>query len=314
MDFVGLDMKKIEFEASPVFDKQMDTFFERKEAKLLKAEEDGFEPQDGGTVTDIVIGDLFEIGHHRLLCGDSTDSDAVAKLMNGEKADMYLTDAPYGVSYADKNKFLNSIDNGNRVEKEIQNDHETVTDMYQFWRNVATTAILFINDVSTYYWFSCDGDKMMMMMMALKDSGFAVKHELIWVKNNHVLGRTDYAYKHEPIIYGWKIGGTHKYYGEFCTSVFEYPKPLKNDLHPTMKPIELLEKLITNSSLESNIVLDSFLGSGSTMVASHQLNRKCYGMELEPKYCQVIVDRMRKLDTTIEIKRNGTLYTKQDGI
>jgi DNA modification methylase len=148
-------------------------------------------------------------------------------------------------------------------------------------------------------------------MLALNDGGWQIKHELIWVKNNHVLGRTDYAYKHEPIIYGWKQNGTHKYYGGFQTSIFDFPKPTKNDLHPTMKPIELLSKLIKNSSQEKEIVLDVFLGSGSTMIASHQLKRKCYGCELDPKYVDVCVKRMLSLDKTLTVKRNGIDVTDE---
>jgi DNA modification methylase len=230
--------------------------------------------------------------------------------MGGELADLWLTDAPYGVSYADKNAFLNNLDNGKRVQVEIENDHKPIKEMYEFWKNVCTCALLAIKDISSYYWFAPQGGDKMMMMMALNDSDFAVKHELIWVKNNHVLGRTDYAYKHEPIIYGWKKKGTHKFYGDFCTSVLEYAKPIKNDLHPTMKPIELLCKLIENSSLKGHLILDTFLGSGSTMVAAHQLNRKCYGMELDPKYCQVIIDRMQKLDPNLKVIINGQPYAK----
>ncbi len=137
------------------------------------------------------------------------------------------------------------------------------------------------------------GDQMMMMMMMM-ESGIEPKHELIWLKNNHVLGRTDYAYKHEPILYAWKKGG-HKFYGEFQTSVLEFSRPQKNDLHPTMKPVSLISKLIMNSSITNQIIYDPFLGSGTTLIAAEQLGRKCYGMEISPQYCDVIVKRWETL-------------------
>ena len=147
-----------------------------------------------------------------------------------------------------------------------------------------------------------------MMMMMMIDRVFSLKHCLIWIKNNHVLGRSDYNYKHEPVLYGWKKKGTHEFFGGFQTSVFEFPKPQKNDLHPTMKPVALIARLIENSTRKRALVLDSFLGSGTTMVAAHQLGRKCFGLELEPKYCQVILNRMLKLDPTLVVKKNGHPY------
>lgn len=148
----------------------------------------------------------------------------------------------------------------------------------------------------------------MMMMMSLSDAGWKVRHELIWVKNNHVLGRCDYNYKHEPILYGWKQDGTHKFFGGFQTSVLEFDKPQKSDQHPTTKPVDLIGRLIENSTEPDNLILDTFLGSGTTMVAAHQLHRRCYGLEIDPKYCQVIIDRMHKLDPSLPITINGKPY------
>jgi DNA modification methylase len=273
-----------------------------------EAIEDGYEIPDE-IETDIQLGDLFEIGEHRLLCGDSTDSDAVAKLMNGEKADMVFTDPPYGVSYADKNRYLNSISPGNRIQIPIENDHMTLDDTKSFILLAFKQIKLILAKRSSYYITAPQGgDLLLMMMMMMNDAGLPLRHCLIWAKNNHVLGRTDYNYKHEPILYGWD--NVHDFYGkgEFQFSVWNIDKPLKNDLHPTMKPVKLIENALLNSTIEGMIVVDIFLGSGSTMVAAHQLKRKCYGMEIDPKYCQVIVDRMRKLDPSIEIKRNGEHY------
>jgi len=136
-----------------------------------------------------------------------------------------------------------------------------------------------------------------MMMMMMMGAGIEPRHELIWLKNNHVLGRTDYAYKHEPILYAWKEGG-HKFYGDFQTSVIEVNKPSKSDLHPTMKPVELIVRLIENSSQLREIVYDLFTGSGTTLVACEQTGRIGYGMEIEPKYCAVTLQRLSDMGLT----------------
>jgi DNA modification methylase len=151
------------------------------------------------------------------------------------------------------------------------------------------------------------GELGLMMMMMMMESGLKVRHVLMWYKNapTFSMGRLDYEYQHEPILLTWNK--THKYYGkgEHRTSVWKVDKPRANKEHPTMKPVKLVENALLNNSLEGDLIGDFYLGSGTTMVASHQLNRKCYGMEIDPKYCQVILDRMRKLDPNIEIKKNG---------
>ena len=147
---------------------------------------------------------------------------------------------------------------------------------------------------------------------AFLDGGFKLSQQLIWKKSSLVMGRKDYQSMHEPILYGWNEGEAHSWYSDRKqTTILEFDKPSRNGEHPTMKPIAILEYLIKNSSKIGDLIGDGFLGSGSTMVACEQLNRICYGMELDPKYCQVIVDRMLKLDPTIEIKRNGQPYKKQ---
>lgn len=273
----------------------------------LVASEDGFEHPDADKVeTDIVSGDLIEIGEHRLMCGDSTNINDVEELMGGEMADMVFTDPPYGVSYADKNKYLNSISRGDRIQKPIENDHMSIDDTSEFLYEAFVNMKLYLAKKSSYYITAPQGgDLLMMMMMMMQKAEIPLRHMIIWVKNNHVLGRTDYNYKHEPILFGWV--DTHNFYGggPYRFSTWEVNKPLKNDLHPTMKPVELIANALMNSTLKEDRVLDVFLGSGSTMVACHQLGRKCYGMELDPKYCQVIVDRMKKLDPNLIIKCNG---------
>lgn len=203
------------------------------------------------------------------MCGDSTDLACVERLMGGDKADMVFTDPPYGVSYADNN---------------------------EFWFTVLSNVHIATSNQASYYICSPQGGDLMMMMMSIIRAGWQLKHMLIWVKNNHVLGRCDYNYKHEPILYGWKEDGTHEFVGggRCKTSVWDFNKPLKNDLHPTMKPIELCEEAILNSSRQGQITLDPFLGSGSTLIAAEKTSRKCYGMEIDPHYCDVILTRWEK--------------------
>lgn len=244
-------------------------------------------------------GDLWIIpsksGHgvHRLLCGDSTIEADVLRVMGGEKADCIVTDPPYGVSYADKNKFLNTISRGNHIQTEIENDHLNIEDISKVWEKVFTNLYLVARDGCVLYSFAPQGGDQMMMMMMMQ-AHFPVRHELIWLKNNHVLGRVDYAYKHEPILYAWKNTG-HKFYGDFQTSILEFPKPQKADLHPTMKPVDLVAKLIANSSTSDEIILDPFLGSGTTLVACEQTERQGRGIEISEKYCAVVLQRLTDL-------------------
>jgi len=240
------------------------------------------------------LGDIYQLGDHRLMCGDSTKEEDVEKLMDGTKADMVFTDPPYGVSYTEKNEFLNSIGGGDRLTYAIENDDKTPEDMYEFWVTCFTNLEKFTtNEMSYYITAPQGGDLLLLLLQAIRDSGFALKHQLVWNKNNHVLGRCDYNYKHEPIIFGWKIKGKHKFYGKghFKTSVWDIDKPISSKLHPTMKPIELISETLLNSSAEKDKVIDLFGGSGSTLIACEQLNRKCYMMELDPHYVDVIIKR-----------------------
>lgn len=239
-------------------------------------------------------GDVWILGRHRLVCGDSRLAETHALLMNGSQLGLIVTDPPYGVAYADKNAWLNEYDEGNRVQTPIENDHGTVEDTANgLWKPVFQA----LHDVAApgcvvYSFAPQGGDQMMMMMMM--HPVFPVRHELIWVKNNHVLGRADYQYKHEPILYAWKRGG-HKFYGGFQTSLLEYSRPQKSDLHPTMKPVALVAKLLENSSTNDDLVGDPFLGSGTTLIAAEQLGRTCFGIELSPAYCDVVVQRWEQL-------------------
>jgi DNA modification methylase len=256
----------------------------------LEAVEDDFDeepPEEPITV----LGDLYEIGEHRLLCGDSTDSDQVEKLMNGSKADMVFTDPPYGIGYESKGR-------------KIQND-ERRDDFEKFLLDVFTTLDLFIKEGCPIYAASPIGLEQSKYVNAWL---WKYQSAIVWKKPSLNLSRFDYHPIHEIIHYGWKEGAAHKWYGDRKqTSVFEFEKTKNNKEHPTMKPIGLVEYFMNNSSVKKDIIIDVFIGSGSTMVASHQLKRKCYGMELDPKYCDVIVKRMIKLDPTLTIKRNGQL-------
>ena len=270
------------------------------DANVLEAEEDDFAVPEGGTETDIVLGDLFEIGEHRLLCGDSTDSDQVAKLMNGEKADMCHTDPPYNINY----------EGGSKKREKIANDK--LDDFPQFLYDVYTTISTALKKGGAIYVWHASTETHNFIQQFL-NAGFLFKSYIVWNKNNSTFGRSDYHWKHEPCIYGWLDGASHSWHGDRKqTTVWDIDRPSRSEEHPTMKPIPLCSKPLENSSKQDDIILDVFLGSGSTMVASHQLKRKCYGMELDPKYCQVIIDRMQKLDPTLEIKRNGQSYIKTE--
>lgn len=243
-------------------------------------------------------GEIWRLGEHRLMCGDSTLSDDVAKLMDGKLADVVFTDPPYGVSYADKNEFLNSLGTGHRLTKRIENDSHKPEEMYGFWCKAFKNLYDFTKDCMAYYVTAPQGgDLLLLQLQSLRDSGFMLKHQLIWNKNNHVLGRCDYNYKHEPIIYGWKIDKTHHFYGKskFKTSVWDIPKPLKSDLHPTMKPVELVTSCLLDASEKGQVVLDLFGGSGTTLIAAEETERHARLMEFDPHYCDVIIARWEKL-------------------
>lgn len=270
------------------------------EAEVLEAEEDGFEIPDE-IQTDIVLGDLFEIGWHRLLCGDSTQTDAFEKLMQGELADMVVTDPPYNVSY----------EGGTKEKLTIKNDSMSNDDFYQFLYDFYTALSTAVKKGGAIYVWHASSE-IINFAKAMVDAGWLLKQQLIWVKNSMVIGRQDYQWKHEPCLYGWLDGGSHKWYSDRKqTTVINFDKPKRNGEHPTMKPVGLFGYLITNSSKAGDIVMDAFGGSGTTMVACEQLNRKARVIEFDPKYCQVIIDRMIKLNPNILIKKNGKIINNE---
>ncbi len=251
-------------------------------------------------------GDLWELNGHKVFCGDSSKIES--HNMFDRNYDMVFTDPPYGVSIGDKNRFLN--DHGRqhkRIIENIENDNIGKDDLYNILISAFKNIKEKLSDYNTV--FMCapqGGDLGLMMMTMLHDAGIPCRHMIIWKKNSPTfsMGRLDYDYKHEPILMTWY--NRHKFYGagEQKTSVWEYDKPLKCDLHPTMKPVELIVNAIMNNSKNGDIIHDSFLGSGSTLIACEKTGRICYGIELDEHYCDVIVIRWLNwlIDNKKEVK------------
>lgn len=262
----------------------------------VEAKEDDYEIPDE-IETDIVEGDIFDIGQHRLLCGSSTQTDTWKRLMGDELADLVITDPPYNVAYT----------GGTKDALTMKNDSMADGDFYQFLYDFYTALGSYTKAGGAWYVWHADSEGAN-FRKAMADAGIMVKQCLIWVKNSMVMGRQDYQWKHEPCLYGWKEGAAHSWYSDRKqTTVLNFERPQRNAEHPTMKPIPLIAYQIGNSSKAGDIVCDGFGGSGTTMVASEQMNRRCRMMELDPKYCQVIVDRMKTLDPTLLVKKNGIL-------
>jgi DNA modification methylase len=254
----------------------------------LEAEEDDYTEPDNMQV-DVILGDLIEIGEHRLLCGDSTNSDQIAKLMNGQKADMVFTDPPYNIDYQGvKDK-----------RDKIANDKMSDEDFINFLYNS-------LNINTETFYVCCSWQYNHLFRRALELLNKPVKSFIVWNKVNPAQHLDKYFKQHEIILYYGKFGGEKTLRGD----VWEVKRE-RNTVHPTMKPISLIEMALKDNK-DKNYIYDAFLGSGSTMVAAHQLKRKCYGMELDPKYCQVIIDRMLKLDPDLKIKINSKEYIKRE--
>lgn len=230
-------------------------------------------------------GDIWILGNHRLMCGDSTHKDDIMRLMNNQDADMLLTDPPYNVDYVGKTA----------EALKIKNDNMDDNQFYEFLRKVFENMYIVTKEGASIYVFHADTEGIN-FRKAFKDAGFKLAECLIWKKDCFVMGRQDYQWQHEPVLYGWKEGKAHYFINDRTQStILEFDRPKQSTLHPTMKPIDLIAKLIKNSSKENDIILDLFGGSGSTIIAAEQLNRCCYTMELDPKYCDVIVKRWETL-------------------
>ena len=230
-------------------------------------------------------GKIYQLGQHRLLCGDATDAEAITRLVGNEPIDMIFTDPPYNVAYVGKTKDALTI----------QNDKQTDGDFYQFLLDAYKAMTAVLRPGGSIYVCHADWEGMN-FRKAFLDAGLLLKQCIIWNKNTMVLGRQDYQWKHEPILYGWKPGDSHYFVNERNhTTVWDVDKPSRSEDHPTMKPVELIKIAIHNSSKIGDKVLDTFGGSGSTLSAAHIMGRVCYTSELDPVYADVIRKRYAKL-------------------
>lgn len=282
---------------------EIDELFNNLHDKDVK--EDDFDVD--GALTDAPIsqqGDIWLLGRHRLVCGDSTLSQTYDKLMDGKKANLVVTDPPYNVSYEGK-------------AGTIQNDSMKQDQFYEFLFQAFSRMQENMADDAAIYVFHADTEGLN-FRKAFKEAGMYLSGVCVWAKQSMVLGRSDYQWQHEPILYGWKKQGKHKWYGDRKqTTIWHFDRPAKNELHPTMKPIALCAYPIQNSSLTNCIVLDPFGGSGSSLMACEQTGRICHTIELDEKFVDVIVKRYAEQVGTpsdIYLIREGIKHTYQEMI
>ncbi len=241
-------------------------------------------------------GDLYILGDHRLLCGDCLRGDEVARLMNGRKADCCVTDPPYNVAYV----------GATEDELSIRNDEMSNDDFLMFIRQSFTRMHDVMKPGAAIYVFHADGEGAN-FRIGFKQAGFKFAQCLIWVKNQFTIGRQDYQWQHEPILYGWKPGAAHTWLSDRRqATVWNFDKPKRNAVHPTMKPVALIAYPIRNSCPRRGIVVDFFVGSGSTIMAAQQTDRVCYAMEIDPKYCDIIVERFKHMFPNVPIQHIPT--------
>lgn len=279
------ELLKVEIEALQAedFDLSLTGFDEKELAGFFdtsdNAKEDDFDVDtELGKPPVTKTGDLWLLGNHRLLCGDSTKEESYALLMNGKKANLVVTDPPYNVNYQG-------------TAGKIKNDNLENEKFYQFLFDAFTCMEKAMADDASIYVFHADTEGLN-FRKAFADAGFYLSGTCIWKKQSLVLGRSPYQWQHEPCLFGWKKNGKHQWYSDRKqTTIWEFDKPKKNGDHPTMKPVPLLAYPIKNSSMSNCIVLDSFGGSGSTLIACEQTGRICHTIELDEKYCDVIVKR-----------------------
>ena len=241
-------------------------------------------------------GQLWQAGPHRLVCGDSRERHNLERLYSGEAFRLIVTDPPYGVNYAAKNAYLNCSDRGNRIQKPIENDLLKADEVRALFESSLKQALAFALPGAACYATVPSGSLLPYFVAGFEGAGLSFKHLLVWVKQHFVIGMSDYHYRHEAILFGWRENGPH-YFVEDRTqdSVFEVDRPTVSDLHPTTKPIALLARMVKNSSRAGDAVYDPFCGSGSTLVASHQLDRVAYGCEIDPEYLAVALERLSVL-------------------
>ena len=298
-----LDLLKIEL--SELRDEEFDlseTGFDEDELNDLLAEavaegltdEDAIPEPPEEPITK--LGDIWILGKHRLMCGDSTSIDHLEKLCNGRQVDMWLTDPPYNVAYEGKTKDALTI----------KNDSMSDDTFRQFLRDAYTAADAVMKAGAVFYIWHADSEGYN-FRGAAQDAGWKVRQCLIWKKSTMVMGRQDYHWKHEPCLYGWKEGAGHLWAADRKqTTILEFDKPSRNGEHPTMKPVALFEYQMLNNTKGGDIVLDSFGGSGTTLVAAEKNGRVAYLMELDPKYCDVIVKRWEQFTGKKARLENGS--------
>ena len=278
------DIEKSDFDVTLTgFDlTEIDELFSKSDDK--EGKDDGYDVTKALEEASFVNqGDVWILGKHRLLCGDATNPEDVANLMNGQKANSILTDPPYNVGFESAN--------GLKIKNDKQDSEKFYNFLLSSFKNMASS----LADGGSAYIFHADTEGLN-FRKAFIDAGFHLSGVCIWEKNSFVMGRSPYQWGHEPILYGWLKTGKHKWYaGRAESTIWRYDKPKKNADHPTMKPIPLLCYPIKNSSAVNSIVLDTFGGSGSTLIACQQMDRICYTMELDPKYASVIIRRYIEL-------------------
>lgn len=282
------DMLRVEFAELQDLGFDLDlTGFDSKELDALLAE-----PLEAGLTDDDAVpdapaepttkpGDLWQLGRHRLLCGDATSIDALERLCDGQLVDLWLTDPPYNVAYEGKTKDALTI----------QNDAMSDGDFRAFLRDAYVAADTVMKPGAVFYIWHADSEGYN-FRGAAQDAGWQVRQCLIWKKQNMVMGRQDYHWKHEPCLYGWKDGAAHLWASDRKqTTILEFDRPSRSSDHPTMKPVELFEYQLLNNTKGRDLVLDSFGGSGTTAIACEKTGREARLMELDPKYCDVIIKR-----------------------
>jgi len=324
-----LELSKLDFDISLTGFELDDFNFEQED---IEFQEDDYDVESHlPELAKAKLGDIYQLGNHRLMCGDSTNPDDIDQLTEGVEMDLCVTDPPYNVNYGSINEtgYGKERNNGNTILNDNMDDMSFHNFLYDFY----TQMLRVLKPTGAYYIFHSDSEGLN-FRSALVEAGGVVKQNLIWVKNALVLGRQDYQWKHEPCLYGWGAG--HYFTKDRTqTTVFEdkadldklskeelkemvkelledkipttiihEDKPLKNDVHPTMKPIRLISRLVANSSKKGENVIDFFGGSGSTLISCEMLGRNCYTIELDPKYVDVIIDRWETLtgEKAVKIK------------
>ena len=276
------DLDLLDEELNDLFNFDMSDFgFDVGLEELEEAQEDEFDIDELPEEPKAKLGDIYQLGNHRLMCGDSTDEKDVNKLVGEATIDLLITDPPYNVDYTGKTEDALKIEND-----KMENDA-----FHEFLVNAFTNAYNVIKGGGCFYcWYA--SKEVVNFHTSIEESGFTVKQELIWNKNSMVMGRQDYQWKHEPCLYGWKETDPHVWCGDRKqTTVIDWNRPTKSDLHPTMKPIGLFDYQIRNSTKQGENVLDLFGGSGTTIMACEQNDRHAYVMEYDPKYVDVIISR-----------------------